>query len=260
MAYDGSNYFGFVRQPSVPTVEAKLLGAFEKAGLFDDLCKANYQVASRTDRGVSAVGQVVVLNVLKTPNLRALNWLLPEDIAVLSAAEAPSEFDPRRKVVLKHYRYICEAPPNFDLEIARRASKLFVGTHDFRNFCKRDRKSTVLELKRVSVKGKKILTLDFFAKAFLRQMVRKLVSAIISVGAGEMSIQDIERALSEKEEIGIEPAPPEGLILMDIKYRNIDLKIDANCAEKFANYLKEKHKVSLRSAAVLYTIIRSLRC
>jgi tRNA pseudouridine38-40 synthase len=259
VAYDGSGYFGFARQPGVPTVEGELLDAFKKSGLLGDVSKADYSAASRTDRGVSAVGQVVALNVLKTPNLRALNGLLPRDIAILSAAEVPPEFDPRKKVVQKHYRYICEAPPNFDLEIAKEASKLLTGTHDFRNFCKRDRKSTALELKRVSVRGKKILTMDFFARAFLRQMVRRLASAIIAAGAGEMSIQEIERAISGKSEMAIKPAPAEGLILMDIKYRNLNLGTNAGYAEKFVNYLKEKHKSNLRSAAVLYTIMHSIK-
>jgi tRNA pseudouridine38-40 synthase len=114
-------------------------------------------------------------------------------------------------------------------------------------------------LKRVSVKGKKILTMDFFARAFLRQMVRRLASAIIAAGAGEMSIQEIERAISGKSEMAIKPAPAEGLILMDIKYRNLNLETNAGYAEKFVNYLKEKHKSSLRSAAVLYTIMHSIK-
>lgn len=148
VAYDGSRYFGFVRQPSRLTIEAELLKAFKECGMYRELKEARFRAAARTDRGVSAVGQVVALDVVEEPNLRLINTHLPNDIAVLAAAEVRPEFDPRRQAQSKHYRYVCEAPPNFNLPLACRATKLFEGLHDFKHLCKHKQgRSTLGELK-----------------------------------------------------------------------------------------------------------------
>ena len=108
VAYDGSRYFGFVRQPSRPTIEAELLKTFKKCGIYRKLKKARFRTASRTDRGVSAIGQVVALNVVEKPNLRLINACLPDDIAVLAAAEVGPRFG---RPSLSHYRI---APGHFN--------------------------------------------------------------------------------------------------------------------------------------------------
>ena len=65
VAYDGSRYFGFVRQPSRLTIEAELLKAFKECGMYRELKEARFRTAARTDHGVSAVGQIVALDVAK---------------------------------------------------------------------------------------------------------------------------------------------------------------------------------------------------
>ena len=104
-------------------------------------------MAARTDRGASTIGQVVALDVIKRPELKELNALLPEDIAVLAAAEVKPDFNPRTQALSRYHRYVCEAPLTFDLSAARRAAELFEGMHDFRHFCKHEHgKSTAGEL------------------------------------------------------------------------------------------------------------------
>ena len=239
VAYDGARYFGFVRQPSKPTVEAELLRAFRACGLYSDLKEAKYRVAARTDSGVSAVGQVVALDVVKNPNLKQLNSLLPEDIAVLAVAEVKSDFNPRTQAQSKHYRYVCEFPLGFDLSTARRAVKIFRGVHDFRHFCKHERgKSTTGEISYANVRGQKILVFDFIAPAFLWQQVRRMIWALLAVGTGKLSFEEFEQMLEGRTKHAARPAPAEGLFLAGVRYSFLALRPDTRLVSKFIKHLE----------------------
>ena len=170
IAYDGSRYFGFVRQPGVPTIEGELLGAIRKLKLFKNLKSAWYRIAARTDRGVSALAQVAALDLEMEPKISELNSELPEDISILSSVQVQKSFDPRKEVVAKHYRYVCLPPSNFDFEVVRKAIKLLEGPHDFKCFCKRELGgNTRNSLLHASVRMNEFLIFDFIAKFFLRQ-------------------------------------------------------------------------------------------
>jgi len=251
VAYNGARYFGFVRQPGLPTVEGELLKALNGCGLCKEPAKARYQVAARTDRGVSAVCQVIALDVLKKPNVRALNSLLPSDIAILAAAEVPSSFDARRHAISKSYRYVCEAPRGFNLAKARTAAKLMLGQHDFRNFCKHERgRPTIGELEQIKIGGRKILTFDFVAPAFLWQQVRRMVNALLSVGAGKLSPHDLKRMLERHQGQLPGPAPPGGLVLVRVDYRGVKFRSSRRLLAKFANcVLGESNKKPRLAAA-----------
>lgn len=248
IAYDGSRYSGFARQPSKLTVEAELLRAFKLCGLYRDLTDARFRVAARTDRGVSAVGQVVALNVLGKPNLNIINTHLPEDIGALAATEVQPDFDPRAHALEKHYRYVCEAPSGFDSHLARQAARLLEGTHDFKHFCKHEEgRPTIAELKRVSIRGRKTLTFDFIARAFLWQQVRRMVGALLSVGTGKLSLDRLEGMLTGQGDQAIRPAPPEGLFLVGVRYPSLVLKLDKSAASRFAKYLVGRRHPCYRS-------------
>ncbi|MDI6819894.1 MAG: tRNA pseudouridine(38-40) synthase TruA [Candidatus Hodarchaeaceae archaeon] len=259
VAYDGTRYFGFARQPGLSTVEAELLRAFERFEFYRELSHARYRVAARTDRGVSALGQVIALDALKRPNLRALNASLPPDIAILGATKVEPSFDPRGQAMRKHYRYICEAPKGFNPNKARAAAALLVGTHDFRNFCKREKgRSTEAKLERASVRGGKILTFDFAAKAFLWQQVRRLVNALLAVGTGRMTIARLREMLDGRMDAPIAPAPPEGLILMKIEYPGLKLEPNPPLAPKFLNLLKRERAHHMRRAVIYECLLRAI--
>lgn len=250
MAYDGARYFGFVRQPGLPTVEGELLEAFKRCRLIADLKTARYQAAARTDRGVSAVGQVAVLNVPKRPNLRAINAHLPNDICVISVIKVQPSFDPRRQALRKRYRYTCAAPPLFSLRKARIAAKLLLGQHDFRNFCKHERgKPTIGELEQVKIGGRKILTFDFVAPAFLWQQVRRMVNALLSVGVGKLDFHDFKRMLEQRQAQLPSPAPPEGLVLMRVDYRGVKFRSSRHILAKFTNCSQGESNKKPRLAA-----------
>jgi len=248
IAYDGSRYFGFVRQPAKPTVEAELLRAFERRGLYGKLKEARYRVAARTDRGVSAIGQVVALDVRRKPNVQELNVVLPQDIAVLAAVKVKPDFNPRTQAQSKHYRYVCEAPPDFNLTLARRAARLLEGPHDFKHFCKHDPgRATIGELELANVRGQKIIEFDFIARAFLWQQVRRMVGALLAVGTGKLSLIEFKQMLKGQARQAMRPAPAEGLVLVDVRYPSLLLRPNAHAISKFIKHLKSHEQPSCRT-------------
>ncbi|MCS7131924.1 MAG: tRNA pseudouridine(38-40) synthase TruA [Hadesarchaea archaeon] len=259
VAYDGTGYYGFTRQPNLPTIEGELLRSFRRFGLYHELPNARYRAAARTDRGASALGQVVALDVLRLPNISALNAILPPDIAILEAKEVDRSFDPRRHAMRKCYRYICEMPAGFDLEKAREAARLFEGKHDFKNFCKREKgRPTSTEIIKAHVNGDEILTLDFEARVFLWQQVRRLVNAILAVSTGELTMARLKEMLDGRVDSPVAPAPPEGLILMKVEYADVELRPNPILARKFAEHLKKRLVFHSRRAAVYKKLLGAI--
>jgi len=184
--------------------------------------------------------------------VRELNVVLPQDIAVLAAARVEPDFNPRTQAQSKHYRYVCEAPPGFDLLLARLATRLLKGTHDFKQFCKHELgRSTIWEFGHASVRGQKTLSFDFTARAFLWQQVRRMVGALLAVGTGKLSLDEFKRMLEGKAKQAMRPVPAEGLILVGIRYSSITFRPDERAVSKFIEHLKNRAHHSYRAMARL---------
>lgn len=257
VAYDGLRYHGFVRQPGLPTVEGELLRAFQGCGLFERPSEARYRVASRTDRWVSALGQVVAFDSVKFPELEEVNSWLPEDITCLAVQEVDPRFNPRRRATRKHYRYFWVARESLDLGKIKRAAELLVGVHDFSNFCKRERgRSTVVELERAKVKGKRTLVFDFIGKAFLWQQVRRMVNALVQVGGGKLELDEFKKLISREVERPVPPAPAHGLILVEIEFKGLRLEPDPGALKRFSKYLQGELVSQMQRLTALKHLIR----
>lgn len=235
--YDGTAYHGWQKQPDAPTIQRTLEEAIEK------LCGCAVSVtgSSRTDAGVHAIGQVAHFDIdcpVPTENIaRALNNLLPSDIAVADAVEVTSDFDAISSTQSKWYRYtLCTtavrpvqrirycwhrpAPLNTDA-MAQAAARL-VGTHDFKSFAAAAdmRESSVRTVLRCDVllNGDEIFV-DVAATGFLYNMVRNIVGTLVEVGRGRWQPEDIDRILAAKDRAAAGPiAPAAGLCLMNITY------------------------------------------
>ncbi len=247
LAYDGSDYFGFVRQPGKTTVEGELLKALKGCGVCGELTRAWYRVAARTDRGVSALGQVVALRTLKEPDLEEINSNMPDDIVVLDSVGVKDEFDPRTETVTKHYRYVCEKPRDFDVENAKGVARLLEGAHNFKFFCKREAgRPLAADLAYAAVQDGDYLKFDFIAQVFLRQQIRRMAAAILAVGSGEKDLKEIKSAIECEAKDSFRPAPPEGLFLMRTKYKRMNFSPADSAAKKFAEHLRRKSDVRSR--------------
>jgi tRNA pseudouridine38-40 synthase len=240
IAYDGADFAGWQLQANARTVQ----GVIEEG--LSSLCGRALRptAAGRTDSGVHASGQVLSLQLPDEVALpvkafvHGLNRLLPEDVAVLEAAEALEGFDARRDAHSKHYRYrILNRTTRHPLlrrthwlvyqplaiERMREAAALLVGRHDFAAFRASDcqAKTTVRRLDRLSLEAgvPDEWIFEVEGAAFLKHMVRNMVGTLVEVGHGQRSPADIQRlfASRDRRQSG-RTAPAHGLTLVSVNY------------------------------------------
>lgn len=241
VAYDGTNFFGWQKTKSGPSIEEALEKAIEQ--ILQE--KIALQAASRTDRGVHATGQVVDFHSIKPITdyrkfLLGINAVLPHDIAVLEAEEAPPGFHPTLNVETKTYEYaICfgkvQLPQDrlyswhfhypLDITKMREAAANLAGTHDFSAFCNQKNNEEyehhVRTVHSILLKplGQERLTISVTGNHFLYKMVRNIVGTLAYVGCGKMTPQDVEKALiSHDRTLAGVTAPAHGLTLSNITY------------------------------------------
>ncbi len=240
IAYIGSKFHGYQRQPDYRTVEGELLKAFFEAGVIEDTWKAHYSVAGRTDKGVHSTGNVISFITDEEIRLNYLNGLLPKDIKIVGEAKVPYGFKVRFPLS-RTYTYIQPFNPfennDLDFEKMREAMTYFVGEHNFRNFSKRHEKNPNRKIFDVDMSlDENAMIFTVVGESFLWNMVRKMVTSMILVGKGELELEDIEKLLQSvdlREVIRLQPAPANGLILSDMNYKNI----------KFTEYEYPKNKL-----------------
>ena len=241
LEYDGSRYGGSQLQPDVPTIQGELERALERL----TQKRPRVAFAGRTDAGVHATGQVAAFttaSALETAVFeRGLNALLPREIAVRRAIEAPERFDPRRHASSRTYRYtIYNAPvrsplwrsyawhviETLDLAVMRDAASELLGERDFAAFSRREGVSTVRCMRRAHVERRRpLVTFELEANAFLRQQMRRTVGALVQVGSGRLTIGAFRDLLQRAEPNNAEPlAPAHGLCLVHVAYPDLDLE------------------------------------
>ncbi|MBE6971448.1 MAG: tRNA pseudouridine(38-40) synthase TruA [Ruminococcaceae bacterium] len=237
IAYDGTRFFGWERQPDRETIQGKLEGVLEK------LNGAPVDVigAGRTDAGVHARAMVASVRMDVKENCEEIrdymNRYLPDAIAVREVKEAGDRFHARYNALGKTYRYTCfDGPvkPVFDrryvtmldyrpdVEKMRAAAAILTGEHDFRSFCgnPRMKKSTVRMVDSIVIeRNKDRITFTFHGTGFLQNMVRILVGTLLEVGRGYWDVDYVQTILDAKDRKQAGPtAPPEGLCLMKVDY------------------------------------------
>jgi len=149
IAYIGTHFHGFQRQPNLRTIEGEIIYTLKKLGYIDDLKKSKFKIAGRTDRGVHSLGNVISFMSDKEVLINQINHKLPDDIQVLAKAPVRYGFRPRY-ALMRYYRYIF-FEENLDISSMERLSKLFIGEHDFTNFSKRDQKTPVRKIDNINI-------------------------------------------------------------------------------------------------------------
>ena len=214
-AYDGTRFMGSQRQPGERTAESELLHALEKIGAISSADENRFRVASRTDRGVSALGNVFAVDTdFRSQELLAALNASCDDVHCYALAEVPRNFSPRRAQG-RWYRYhLPHHGQNLDLMME--GAKEFEGEHEFRLFCKPDGKVTSRTIGSVTLRGEgDLIVIDIRAREFLRNMVRRIVSALDQIGQGRATLDQVRAALQgQGRSMGL--AEAEGLFLMDI--------------------------------------------
>jgi tRNA pseudouridine38-40 synthase len=209
--YDGTDFAGFQVNPGKRTVQGVLETAVAH---LDDGADRRVDGAGRTDAGVHASGQVIAFTYagrLAAADLgRALDALLPPDVAVRDVRRASGDFNPRYAARYREYRYTVWNGPRsplrerhalgvrvpLDTAAMERAGSAFIGRHDFSPFGVADRTSvrtvTMVRVRR----GGRLVTIDVRADAFLRGMVRRMVAVLLEVGLGKMDMEAVRTALA----------------------------------------------------------------
>ncbi|HUN59633.1 MAG TPA: tRNA pseudouridine(38-40) synthase TruA [Candidatus Binataceae bacterium] len=237
LAYDGGNYCGWQLQPDKDSIQGRVEAAL--AGIFGTPVRV--YAAGRTDAGVHARGQVASFDAPRpfeaADLLRALNAILPRDIAVIETIPVDDDFDPRRDArsriyeyrILNRgrrsafdYRYAWRVGLPLEIELMNAAATRFIGEHDFAAFRSLGSEEPTT-VRRVIVSewrcdgGRLVYRVE--ATAFLRHMVRTMVGAMVAVGNGKLTPEHID-ALIEGRDRGLAPAavPAHGLFLVAVRY------------------------------------------
>ena len=209
--YDGTDFSGFQVNPGKRTVQGVLETALTRLG---DEGERRVDGAGRTDAGVHATGQVIAFTytgrLTATELDRALDALLPPDIAIRGVRRVPNAFHPRYAARYREYRYSVWNGPRsplrertalglrapLDTAAMSRAGSVFIGRHDFSAFGAADR-SPVRTVHAVRVRREgRLVTIDVRADAFLRGMVRRMVAVLLEVGLGRIEETAVRTALA----------------------------------------------------------------
>ncbi|AGB38240.1 tRNA pseudouridine(38-40) synthase TruA [Natronococcus occultus] len=271
IAYDGSDYRGFQRQPQpdVPTVEDVLFDALRAHGVLEpDADKpTGYAAAGRTDAGVSALSQTIAFEAPDWLAPRAFNGELPADVRAWAVADAPADFHATHHASRREYTYHLHAPPahpaedvddpeatatssRVDDERFHAACDALSDAHDFHNLTP-DNHNTERSPTLEATRDGNYLVVTVTADGFARELVRRLVSLARAVGAGERTRADLERALAPEPlpgHEGIAPAPPEPLVLTDVDYPGLEFTVDETAAAS-ARTVFDARRVERRTGA-----------
>jgi len=245
VAYDGTDYVGWQRQPNGVSIQALL----EEAIAPLEGGPVAVVGAGRTDAGVHALGQVASARVgtrLEPDALeRALNARLPPDVRVRDVAFMSPDFHARFSAASKCYRYqirqaptagafehryVWHVPQALDAVAMGAAGRALVGRHDFASFQGagsdvETTERTVLALQVAEAAGGdvdeqgRLVTVDVEADGFLRHMVRAMVGTLVEVGLGRRAPGDMAAVLAAHDRSRAGPtAPARGLFLVEVRY------------------------------------------
>ncbi len=238
LAYDGSNFAGWAKQPDRRTVQE----CVEQALATVSQITPETIVAGRTDAGVHATGQVIHVDLPETLGLDdlvyKLNRLLDEDIRIHKVSIAPEAFHARFSALRRYYRYkilddnkvldpldrldVSSWYRPLDCDVMNKTSALLLGEHDFAAFCKyREGATTIRTLEKYEWKRSPegFLVADIVADAFCYSMVRNLVGAVVCVADGRFDPEWIVGVLNNKERVSDSLVfPSRGLTLYQVDY------------------------------------------
>lgn len=252
IAYDGTLFSGYQKQPNKRTVQQEIEDVLAKIHKAE-----NWKVVAsgRTDTAVHSFGQTIHfdthLNIELNKWKKALNSLLPDDIYVRKVDNVSPQFHARYDAVGKMYQYKLNTAmeqnifrrhyeyyirEDLSLEKMEEAAKYLIGTHDFTSFS--SPKTSVVDKVRTIYtihidKNGDDWTISYIGNGFLYQMIRILTGTLIHVGKGKIKPEDVQEILMKKDRKFAGPTVPgKGLYLSKVFYDDNLLKKEIAIIEK----------------------------
>src|SRR6187549_3130545 len=220
--YDGTDLAGFQLQRNARSVQGELEAALARLNGGE---RVVVDGAGRTDAGVHAQGQVIAFTIRREVPIavlqRAVNALLPRDVAIRDLRRAADGFHPRYAARYREYRYTVWNGPRSPLRerqalgLRRQlnitamadAASVFEGRHDFTAF------GGSTDRNPVRSEGR-LVTIDVRAESFIRGQVRRMVAGLVEVGMDKMDATGLRAALAGREPaLNGAAAPAKGLCL-----------------------------------------------
>ncbi len=238
VAYDGTAYGGWQLQPNATTVQQQIEEALVKiAGRH-----VRVHGSGRTDAGVHARAQVAncsfATKLTIAVLLNALNANLPKDMRIARVEEADAKFQARFSAKGKEYRYQIDCgevadpflrvyawhhPRALNVTAMQRAARSLKGRHDFSALSANPQRSIETPVRTISklsiAKRGNLLTISVRADGFLYKMVRSIVGALVKVGEGRLTVEQLRELMRGKKRTAlVETAPAHGLFLWKVFY------------------------------------------
>ncbi|CAG8474016.1 5881_t:CDS:2 [Paraglomus brasilianum] len=297
VAYLGWNYHGFAVQAdeeTCPTVEGQIFKALMAAKLITDPSSCKFSRCGRTDKGVSGLGQVIALKVRSNmpvdkvedrdnkskeemPYVDILNRLLPPDIRILAWSSIPESFSARFSCCGRRYRYFF-LKSTLNIELMQSACKQFIGTHDFRNFCKINSSQDVTNYERTILDAKilkasecgnpvpysdidEFYVFEVRGTAFLWHQVRCMMGILFLIGQ-ELELPSIISSLFDISTIPSRPAYEMAselpLVLYDCEFNGLDWKHSPSTVDRLYHHMYQQFYGYFTKSMIASTILKSL--
>jgi len=254
VAYDG-RHRGFQSQPHGDTVCDKIIGALEECGYLIEGKKGILFYGGRTDRGVSALGNFVVVYLREEPKLSYIYSRLKNRGIWILGYRRIEEIP---KVRYRHYRYILPGDEDYNIDLMIEGAKKLVGTHSFHNLSKRDRSKEKSPIRRILdiriSQHDPYIVIDVIGESFLWNMVRKIVTVLSEIGRGRRDVSWIDRLLDVNHREGVPAAPPEGLILVEAK-TDVEYIYDPYVVRRFREEWEEEYRRSVVRCGVSRSMV-----
>ncbi|KAA8584179.1 pseudouridylate synthase 1 homolog [Etheostoma spectabile] len=284
LAYSGKGYYGMQRNPGTSqfrTIEDDLVTALIKSGCIpenhgSDMKKMSFQRCARTDKGVSAAGQVVSLKLrLIEDIIEKINEHLPSQIRVLGLKRVTQGFNSKNNCDARTYAYmlptVAFSPKDYDTgniaafrlepETLQRVNRLFVlykGTHNFHNFTSQKAPSDPSARRYITEmscgepfinSNTQFAVITVRGQSFMLHQIRKMIGLVIAVIKGYAKEDVMERSWGQ-EKVDVPKAPGLGLVLERVHFDRYNKRfggdglherLDWECEEEAIKAFKEAH-------------------
>ncbi|XP_009886440.1 PREDICTED: tRNA pseudouridine synthase A, mitochondrial [Charadrius vociferus] len=293
MAYSGKGYHGMQRNvgsSQFKTIEDDLVSALVQSGCIpenhgEDMKKMSFQRCARTDKGVSAAGQIVSLKVrLIDDILEKINNHLPSHIRILGLKRVTGGFNSKNKCDARTYSYMLptfafahkdhdvqEEVYRLDKETLEKVNKLlacYKGTHNFHNFTSQkgpkdpSAKRYIMEMycgEPFVRENIEFAVIKVKGQSFMMHQIRKMIGLVIAIVKGYAAESIIERSWGE-EKVDVPKAPGLGLVLERVHFEKYNRRFGNDGLHEPLEWTEEEEKIAVFKEQHIYpTIINTER-